>query len=73
MMTFLAIYAVGFAASFAVGCYNVRRDRFGIAGQYGKLAVLCGLAIMGFLWFMVLPALAVNVIRLRAKGKEATL
>ena len=73
MMTFLAIYAVGFVASFAVGCYNLCRDRFGVAGQYGKRAVLCGLAIMGFLWFMVLPALAFNAIRLRAKGKEGAM
>ena len=73
MMTFLAIYAAGFAASFAVGCYNVCRDRFGVVGQYGKRAVLCGLAIMGFLWFMVLPALAFNAIRLRAKGKEGAM
>ena len=71
MMTFLVIYAAGFVASFAVGFYNVCRDRLGIAAHYGKRAILCGLAIMGFLWFMVLPALAVNAIRLRAKGKEA--
>lgn len=70
MMIFLAIYAAGFAASFAVGYYNVCRDRFGIANRYDKRAILCGLAIMGFLWFMVLPALAVDAIRLRAKGKE---
>jgi hypothetical protein len=70
MMTFRAIYAAGFVASFAVGCYNLFRDRFGIAYQYGMRAILFGLAIMGFLWFMVLPAMAVDAIRLRAKSKE---